>query len=167
LALLGAVGFCKGSALSGILWKSSNRQVQQQKQQKQQQQDSQPQNSKGFGRWRKKLLFLGVSIGITVSVWLFLSMNASIISRRKENLATMCDERARMLQDQFNVSMNHVNALAILVSTFHHGKRPSAIDQVLVCILISFFSPVECNFYLNTCLERRCLCALHLEVLGS
>ncbi|KAK6117812.1 hypothetical protein DH2020_048439 [Rehmannia glutinosa] len=31
--------------------------------------------------------------------------------------------------DQFNVSMNHVHALAILVSTFHHGKQPSAIDQ--------------------------------------
>ncbi|PNY07808.1 histidine kinase 2-like protein [Trifolium pratense] len=44
-------------------------------------------------------------------------------------LATMCDERARMLQDQFNVSMNHVHALAILVSTFHHGKHPSAVDQ--------------------------------------
>ncbi|GMY18436.1 Histidine kinase 2 [Fagus crenata] len=41
----------------------------------------------------------------------------------------MCDERARMLQDQFNVSMNHVHAFAILVSTFHHGKHPSAIDQ--------------------------------------
>ncbi|KAL6135138.1 hypothetical protein ACLB2K_067366 [Fragaria x ananassa] len=41
----------------------------------------------------------------------------------------MCDERARMLQDQFNVSLNHVHALAILVSTFHHGKHPSAIDQ--------------------------------------
>ncbi|KAF3795470.1 Histidine kinase 3 [Nymphaea thermarum] len=41
----------------------------------------------------------------------------------------MCDERARMLQDQFNVSMNHVHALAIMVSTFHHGKMPSAIDQ--------------------------------------
>ncbi|XP_020241650.1 probable histidine kinase 5 [Asparagus officinalis] len=68
-------------------------------------------------------------MGVMVSVWLFFSMNASIISRRKENLATMCDERARMLQDQFNVSMNHVHALAILVSTFHHGKNPSAIDQ--------------------------------------
>ena len=163
LVLLGALGFCKGSVLSRIFWKSSNWQVQQHQQQKHRQEDSQPQNSKGFGRWRKKLLFLGVSVGVMVSVWLFLSMNASIISRRKENLATMCDERARMLQDQFNVSMNHVNALAILVSTFHHGKDPSAIDQVLHCILMLFFSPVECKFYLNTCLVRRCFCALHLE----
>ncbi|CAA7393336.1 unnamed protein product [Spirodela intermedia] len=56
-------------------------------------------------------------------------MSANTMSRNKENLVNMCDERARMLQDQFNVSMNHVHALAILVSTFHHGKRPSAIDQ--------------------------------------
>ncbi|GAU36289.1 hypothetical protein TSUD_255430 [Trifolium subterraneum] len=52
-----------------------------------------------------------------------------IAQRRVEMLSTMCDERARMLQDQFNVSMNHVHALAILVSTFHHGKHPSAVDQ--------------------------------------
>ena len=57
-----------------------------------------------------------------------------IIQRREEMLTNMCDERARMLQDQFNVSMNHVHALAILVSTFHHGKHPSAIDQVFYSI---------------------------------
>jgi len=56
-------------------------------------------------------------------------MYADVVARRIENLSNMCDERARMLQDQFNVSMNHVHALAILVSTFHHGKNPSAIDQ--------------------------------------
>ncbi|KAL5995537.1 Histidine kinase 4 [Asimina triloba] len=49
--------------------------------------------------------------------------------RRKEILVSMCDERARMLQDQFAVSVNHVHALAILISTFHHHKQPSAIDQ--------------------------------------
>ncbi|KAJ8510337.1 hypothetical protein OPV22_000771 [Ensete ventricosum] len=57
------------------------------------------------------------------------SKGRGITERRKETLVNMCDERARMLQDQFNVSMNHVHALAILVSTFHHGKQPSAIDQ--------------------------------------
>ncbi|URD76578.1 Histidine kinase [Musa troglodytarum] len=41
----------------------------------------------------------------------------------------MCDERAWMLQDQFNLSMNHLHALAILDSTFHHGKQHSVIDQ--------------------------------------
>ncbi|XXG81879.1 hypothetical protein AAC387_Pa09g2421 [Persea americana] len=44
-------------------------------------------------------------------------------------LANMCDARARMLQDEFNVSKNHLHALAILVSAFHHGKNPSSIDQ--------------------------------------
>ena len=48
----------------------------------------------------------------------------------EDTLINMCDERARMLQHQFAVSMNHVHALAILVSTFHLGKHPSAIDQV-------------------------------------
>ncbi|PNY08619.1 histidine kinase 3-like protein [Trifolium pratense] len=52
-----------------------------------------------------------------------------ITEKRKETLASMCDERARMLQDQFNVSMNHIQAMSILISTFHHAKTPSAIDQ--------------------------------------
>ncbi|KAG2603034.1 hypothetical protein PVAP13_5KG741600 [Panicum virgatum] len=56
-------------------------------------------------------------------------MSNQAVDKRRELLASMCDERARMLQDQFNVSMNHLQALAILVSTFHHSKTPSAIDQ--------------------------------------
>lgn len=84
---------------------------------------------RGAGKWRKKLLIIFVLLGVLVSVWLFWHLHEKIISRREETLANMCDERARMLQDQFNVSMNHVHALAILVSTFHHGKNPSAIDQ--------------------------------------
>ncbi|KAG1330941.1 Histidine kinase 3 [Cocos nucifera] len=52
------------------------------------------------------------------------------IKKRREALGSMCDERARMLQDQFNVSMNHLQALAILISTFHHSKEPSAINQM-------------------------------------
>ncbi|XP_039017979.1 histidine kinase 3-like [Hibiscus syriacus] len=49
--------------------------------------------------------------------------------KSNETLASMCDERDRMLQDQFNVSMNHIQAMSILISTFNHGKTPSAIDQ--------------------------------------
>jgi histidine kinase 2/3/4 (cytokinin receptor) len=86
---------------------------------------------RGAGKWRKKLLIIFVLLGVLVSIWLFWHLHEKIISRREETLANMCDERARMLQDQFNVSMNHVHALAILVSTFHHGKNPSAIDQVI------------------------------------
>lgn len=51
------------------------------------------------------------------------------MEKRKETLASMCDERARMLQDQFNVSMNHIQAMSVMISIFHHGKNPSAIDQ--------------------------------------
>ncbi|KAK8445173.1 hypothetical protein SEVIR_9G272800v4 [Setaria viridis] len=80
-------------------------------------------------KWSKRALLIGVSIGLCSSGCIFLCMYADVVARRIENLANMCDERARMLQDQFNVSMNHVQALAILVSTFHHGKNPSAIDQ--------------------------------------
>ncbi|XP_057440900.1 histidine kinase 2 [Lotus japonicus] len=85
--------------------------------------------SKGAGKWWKRLLVVFVSLGIVGSGWLFWHLNTDIMQRRVEMLANMCDERARMLQDQFNVSMNHVHALAILVSTFHHGKNPSAVDQ--------------------------------------
>lgn len=95
---------------------------------KQQQQGHSP--PKGAGNWRKKLLIVFILSGISLSIWLFCHFNRKHIVRREETLANMCDERARMLQDQFNVSMNHVHALAILVSTFHHGKYPSAIDQV-------------------------------------
>ncbi|CAL9132034.1 unnamed protein product [Musa acuminata var. zebrina] len=121
LVIVEMVVFSMGFAL-GIFFKSSCQQFQQQKHYK-------PQNPKGRGKWSKKFLFLGVLLGLLVAVWIFLSMKADITERRKETLVNMCDERARMLQDQFNVSMNHVHALAILVSTFHHGKQPSAIDQ--------------------------------------
>nr|KJB10256.1 hypothetical protein B456_001G192400 [Gossypium raimondii] len=96
-------------------------------QQKHQQQAQDP--PKGAGKWRKKLLIIFVLMGILTSIWLFWHLNQKINLRREETLTNMCDERARMLQDQFNVSMNHVHALALLVSTFHHGKHPSAIDQ--------------------------------------
>ncbi|KAJ0234426.1 Histidine kinase 2 [Hirschfeldia incana] len=84
---------------------------------------------RGAGKWRKNILLLGVIAGVSMSVWWFWDTNQKIILQRRETLENMCDERARVLQDQFNVSLNHVHALSILVSTFHHGKNPSAIDQ--------------------------------------
>ncbi|XP_057495294.1 histidine kinase 4-like isoform X2 [Actinidia eriantha] len=64
-----------------------------------------------------------------VSYVIYERMEADNEERRKEVLTSMCDQRARMLQDQFSVSVNHVHALAILVATFHYYKNPSAIDQ--------------------------------------
>ncbi|KAK9118248.1 hypothetical protein Scep_016341 [Stephania cephalantha] len=69
-------------------------------------------------------------VGIAcVAVYIYNKMEADNMVRRREVLVSMCDQRARMLQDQFSVSVNHVHALAILVSTFHYYKSPSAIDQ--------------------------------------
>ncbi|XP_078170109.1 putative histidine kinase 3 [Carex rostrata] len=79
--------------------------------------------------WWQKLLILWVVLWFVVSLWILWFMNSAQVEKRRETLGNMCDERARMLQDQFNVSMNHLQALAILVSTFHHAKNPSAIDQ--------------------------------------
>jgi histidine kinase 2/3/4 (cytokinin receptor) len=80
-------------------------------------------------RWRW-LLPLWVLVWVVASCWILWFMSNQAVEKRRESLASMCDERARMLQDQFNVSMNHLQALAILVSTFHHSKSPSAIDQM-------------------------------------
>ncbi|KAF7827371.1 histidine kinase 2 isoform X1 [Senna tora] len=123
--LVGITLCCKLSGFH-LLWRSPNQKlVAQQKQL----QHSVGRNPKGAGRWRKTFLVTFVLLGIVGSIWLFWHMNKDIMLRREEMLANMCDERARMLQDQFNVSLNHVHALAILVSTFHHSKYPSAIDQ--------------------------------------
>ncbi|XP_030484666.2 histidine kinase 2 [Cannabis sativa] len=94
---------------------------------KQQQQGHSP--PRGAGKWRKKLLVVFFLLGFALSFFLYWHFSRKHYFGSKETLSNMCDERARMLQDQFNVSMNHVHALAILVSTFHHGKHPSAIDQ--------------------------------------
>lgn len=82
-------------------------------------------------KWWRKLLIAWVLFWILVSFSVFWYMSTQAFDKRKETLASMCDERARMLQDQFNVSMNHVQAMSILISTFHHARNPSAIDQVI------------------------------------
>lgn len=79
--------------------------------------------------WLPKILVLWIMIMVFASRVLYDRMDAENKERRKEVLVSMCDQRARMLQDQFNVSVNHVHALAVLVSTFHYYKNPSAIDQ--------------------------------------
>ncbi|XP_071686413.1 histidine kinase 4-like [Rutidosis leptorrhynchoides] len=64
-------------------------------------------------------------VAINVYKWI----DAGHQQRIEEGLVSMCDQRARMLQDQFSVCVNHVHALAVLVSTFHYFKNPSVIDQ--------------------------------------
>lgn len=75
------------------------------------------------------MLLLWITLIACVSFCIYNKMEADNMVRRKEFLVSMCDQRARMLQDQFSVSVNHVHALTILVSTFHFYKSPSAIDQ--------------------------------------
>lgn len=87
-------------------------------------------SKRGRKTWWKKLLVIWVVYWTIVSLWIFWYMSSQAMEKRKETLGSMCDERARMLQDQFNVSMNHIQAMSILISTFHHGKSPSAIDQM-------------------------------------
>ncbi|XP_059649794.1 histidine kinase 4-like [Cornus florida] len=79
--------------------------------------------------WLPKILLLWILFVAFVSRLIYNRMDADNKVRRKEVLVSMCDQRARMLQDQFSVSVNHVHALAILVSTFHYYRNPSAIDQ--------------------------------------
>ncbi|GAA0148686.1 histidine kinase receptor of two-component system [Lithospermum erythrorhizon] len=82
--------------------------------------------TKGF-IW--KFLGLFTLVGLFACKSTYDYFDADNGERRVETLWSMCDERARMLQDQFNVSVNHVHALAVLISTFHSNKHPSAIDQ--------------------------------------
>ncbi|KAJ1286877.1 hypothetical protein BS78_03G385700 [Paspalum vaginatum] len=70
-----------------------------------------------------------VLLWVLICLGIFHVMSSQAVDKQREALSSMCDERSRMLQDQFNVSMNHLQALAILVSTFHHSKTPSAMDQ--------------------------------------
>ncbi|KAI4965174.1 hypothetical protein ZWY2020_055282 [Hordeum vulgare] len=77
-------------------------------------------------RWMAMLWVVGWTL---ICLQVFRYSNSGAVEKRRDSLASMCDERARMLQDQFNVSMNHLQALAILVNTFHQSQTPSAITQ--------------------------------------
>lgn len=91
-------------------------------------------STKHFGKlgrmwWYKQLLIFWFAVGLFSSLFLYHHFDVSNSQRRRETLSSMCDERARMLQDQFVASMNHVRALTALVTTFHLEKQPSALDQ--------------------------------------
>ncbi|XP_062113278.1 histidine kinase 4 [Humulus lupulus] len=82
-----------------------------------------------YRTWFRNLFTFWLVLMVVVGGVIYSIMDAKNVERRKEVLTSMCDQRARMLQDQFSVSVNHVHALALLVSTFHYYKNPSAIDQ--------------------------------------
>ncbi|CAN6171619.1 unnamed protein product [Urochloa humidicola] len=65
------------------------------------------------------------------SMWILSFLSSQAVEMRQEELASMCDERARILEDKVKVAMNQLKALAVLLSTFHHSRSPSAIDQTI------------------------------------
>nr|CAB3493466.1 unnamed protein product [Digitaria exilis] len=83
----------------------------------------------GGGGWHVKWVGLFVLLVALFCVVLHGNIRAAAMRKAEEGLVSMCEERARMLQDQFAVSVNHVHALAILVATFHYEKNPPALDQ--------------------------------------
>ncbi|XP_030507101.2 histidine kinase 4 [Cannabis sativa] len=82
-----------------------------------------------YRTWFRKMFIFWLILMVIFGWVLYNRMDTKNIERRQEVLTSMCDQRARMLQDQFSVSVNHVHALALLVSTFHYYRNPSAIDQ--------------------------------------
>ncbi|MCO5581182.1 hypothetical protein L7F22_035060 [Adiantum nelumboides] len=90
-----------------------------------------PQKARRLGwSWNMMtLVWLFAIAGFIVACIVYHFFSSEHYKHYEDTLVNMCDERARMLQHQFAVSMNHVQSLAILVSTFHLGKHPSAIDQ--------------------------------------
>ncbi|KAL1328594.1 hypothetical protein AAHE18_13G384100 [Arachis hypogaea] len=79
--------------------------------------------------WVRRAFYSWILVCTLGGLYGFWRMSIHACEQRKESLISMCDERARMLQDQFNVSMNHIQAMSILIKTFHHNMNPSAIDQ--------------------------------------
>ena len=85
--------------------------------------------------WRVKVKLSAVVVLYVAAVsalWVghHWQLRRAALGSAEEGIVCMCEERARMLQDQFAVSVNHVHALAILVATFHYEKQPPALDQV-------------------------------------
>ncbi|XP_064986078.1 probable histidine kinase 4 isoform X2 [Musa acuminata AAA Group] len=89
--------------------------------------------AEGDKRWwwnRNVIMVLWMMLSVGFCIGLHCHMRTESLRKAGETLTSMCEERARMLQEQFSVSVNHVHALAILVSTFHYQKNPPALDQV-------------------------------------
>ncbi|XP_044404356.1 probable histidine kinase 6 [Triticum aestivum] len=79
--------------------------------------------------WRRLAAVAWLVAAVACSAAVHWQLRRETMERAEERLVSMCEERARMLQEQFGVTVNHVHALAILISTFHFEKNPSALDQ--------------------------------------
>lgn len=75
------------------------------------------------------LVWLLATAGMVVAAIIYHFFSRQHYKHYGDVLANMCDERARMLQHQFAVSINHVHALAILVSTFYLRTHRAVLDQ--------------------------------------
>eukprot|EP00250_Pteridium_aquilinum_P007526 c17218_g1_i1 orf=539-1990(+) len=75
------------------------------------------------------LVWLLATAGLVVAGVVYHFFSRQHYKHYEDVLANMCDERARMLQHQFAVSINHVHALAVLVSTFYLRTYPTVLDQ--------------------------------------
>ncbi|KAF0888912.1 hypothetical protein E2562_020134 [Oryza meyeriana var. granulata] len=106
-------------------------------------------------------LLLWVFSWSLLSLWILSFMSSKAAVMRRGALANMCDERARMLEDQVKVSMNHLQALAILVSTFHHSKSASAIDQMTFARYKIVLDLVSGLLYLHRDCEK---CIVHGDI---
>lgn len=84
-------------------------------------------------RWRGLAAAAWVLMAVAISLLMHWTLRRQSMDRAEERLVSMCEERARMLQEQFGTTVNHVRAIAILIFTFNYEKSPSAIDQV--CLL--------------------------------
>ncbi|KAI4977436.1 hypothetical protein ZWY2020_057348 [Hordeum vulgare] len=79
--------------------------------------------------WRAKsklsaaVAMVGVALALSGVLVLHRSRRHNALVKAEEGIVCMCEERARMLQDQFAVSVN-------LVATFHYEKQRPALDQV-------------------------------------
>jgi arabidopsis histidine kinase 2/3/4 (cytokinin receptor) len=86
--------------------------------------------------WTLKAKLIAVAVLVwllgaaTLGVFLHSYFRHAALRKVEEGLVSLCEKCARLLQDQFAISINHVHALAILVVTFHYEKHPPALDQV-------------------------------------
>lgn len=97
-----------------------------------------PSKAKYWGTFNMMtLVWLLAAAGVGVALIVYQFFSRQHYQHYVDVLANMCDERARMLQHQFSVSMNHVHALAILVSTFYVGRHPTALNQVRMILVLN------------------------------